>query len=276
MTVMTVLGNRRTNSALAILLIASIASGHDLFLKLDSYFLKPNAFGVVRFLNGTFNRSDGLIARDRFRDVSLIANGSRRSGAESFSWRDEDKTTVLEFQTSAPGTYLVGSSTKPREIDLKAADFNEYLEHDGIPDTLAERRRDNELGKDVRERYSKHVRAVFQVGDQLTDDYKKPLGYPVEIIPQQNPYALKVGQNLTVLCTLDSEPLKNQFVIAGWESRSGNLQTVTARTDNKGLASFALKGAGTWYVKLIHMTRLTDATLNYESKWATLTFAIRN
>lgn len=185
MTVMAVLDNRRTNSVLAILLIAGIATGHDLFLKLDSYFLKTNGPGVVRFLNGTFTRSDGLIARDRFRDVSLIANGSRRSGTESFSWRDEEKTTVLEFQTGAPGTYLVGASTKPREIDLKAADFNEYLEHDGIPDTLAERRRDNELGKDVRERYSKHVRAVLQVGDQLTDDYKKPLGYPVEIIPQQ-------------------------------------------------------------------------------------------
>ena len=255
---------------------ASIASAHDLFLKLDSYFLKPNANGVVRLLNGTFNRSDGVVARDRFRDVSLVAIGSRRSNAESFSWRNEDKTTLLEFQTGAPGTYLVGASTKPREIDLKAADFNDYLDHDGIPDTLAERRRDNELGKDVRERYSKHVRAVFQVGDKLTDDYKTPLGYPVEIIPQQNPYALKVGQTLTVLCTLEGEPLKNQFVIAGWESRSGKIQTMTARTDSKGLANFMFKEAGNWYVKLIQMTRLADATLNYESKWATLTFAIRN
>lgn len=255
---------------------ASIASAHDLFLKLDSYFLKPNTNGVVRLLNGTFNRSDGVVARDRFRDVSLVANGSRRSNAESFSWRNEDKTTLLEFQTGAPGTYLVGASTKPREIDLKAADFNDYLDHDGIPDTLAERRRDNELAKDVRERYSKHVRAVFQVGDKLTDDYKTPLSYPVEIIPQQNPYALKVGQTLTVLCTLEGEPLKNQFVIAGWESRSGKLQTMTARTDSKGLANFMLKEAGNWYVKLIQMTRLADATLNYESKWATLTFAIRN
>jgi hypothetical protein len=257
------------------LAIASIASAHDLFLKLDSYFLKPNTNGVVRLLNGTFNRSDGVVARDRFRDVSLVANGSR-SNAESFSWRNEDKTTLLEFQTGAPGTYLVGASTQPREIDLKAADFNDYLAHDGIPDTLAERRRDNELGKDVRERYSKHVRAVFQVGDKLTDDYKTPLGYPVEIIPQQNPYALKVGRTLTVLCTLDGEPLKNQFVIAGWESRSGKIQTLTARTDSKGLANFMLKEAGNWYVKLIQMTRLADATLNYESKWATLTFAIRN
>ena len=262
--------------ALLTVLSAIAASAHDLFLKLDSYYLQPNTKGVIRLLNGTFNRSDGAVARDRFSDVSLIANGSRRSGAELFSWRDEEKTTLMEVQTGAPGTYLVSASTKPREIDLKAADFNDYLDHDGIPDTLAERGRDRELNKDVRERYSKHVRAIFQVGDQLTDDYKTPLGYPVEIIPQENPYALKPGQTLTVLCLHEGKPLINQFVMAGWESPAGKLQTMTMRTDSNGLARLMLKSAGKWYVKLIQMTRLADAKLNYESKWASLTFEIRN
>lgn len=260
---------------LAIFCSTVVASAHDLFLKLDTYFLKPNATASVHFLNGTFTNSDGLVARERFRDVSLVANGSAKTGIDNFSWSDEAKTTKLGFQTGAPGTYLVAASTKPREIDLKAAEFNDYLDHDGIPDTLAERRRDNELAKDVRERYSKHVRAIFQVGDKLTDDYKTPLGYPVEIIPQQNPYALKVGQTLTVLCTLDGQPLKNQFVIAGWESRSGKLQTMDTRTDGNGQANFRLKGAGKWYVKLINMTPVADSKINYESKWATLTFEIR-
>lgn len=92
----------------------------------------------------------------------------------------------MQIQTGESGTYVVGVSTKPKEIDLKAAEFNDYLGHDGIPDTLAARRKMNELNKDVRERYSKHVRTIFQVGDQRSDDYKRPLNYPVEIIPQQS------------------------------------------------------------------------------------------
>lgn len=252
------------------------ASAHDLFLKLDSYFLQPQSVAVVRLLNGTFSRSDGAVARDRLRDVSLISSGSRQSGVEVFSWRDEEKTTLMEIQTSDPGTYLVGASTKPKEIDLKAADFNDYLQHDGIPDTLAERRRMKELNKDVRERYSKHVRAVFQVGDKLTDDYKQPLGYPVEIIPQQNPYALKAGQTITLLCTLDGSPLANQFVMAGWESPDGKPHTLATRSDGNGLARFKLKASGKWYVKLIHMTSLAEPKLNYESRWATLTFEVKN
>lgn len=31
---------------------------------------------------------------------------------------------------------------------------------------------------------------------------------------------------------------------------------------------------GKWYVKFIHMDRATEPGLDYESKWATLTFAI--
>ncbi|MGI8734856.1 MAG: DUF4198 domain-containing protein [Pyrinomonadaceae bacterium] len=262
--------------ALAILSLTSLASGHDLFLKLDSFFLQPYSPASVRLLNGTFTRSDGLVARERFRDVSLLADGARRSGAESFSWQDEDKTSLLELQTGAPGTYVVAVSTNAKEIDLKAADFNDYLRHDGIPDTLAERQKNRELSRDVRERYSKHVRAVFQVGDKLTDDYKQPLGYPVEIIPQKNPYALKVGQTLAVLCTRMAKPLVNQFVIAGWESRAGKLHSIAMRTDANGLARFKLKAPAKWYVKLIHMTPLADPKVNYESQWATLTFEIRN
>lgn len=255
-------------------LVAITASAHDLFLKLDSYILQPHSKAIVRVLNGTFQRSDGAVSRERLTDLSLYAPD--RPGAESIVWRTEEKTTIMEIPTASAGTYLVGISTKPREIDLKAADFNDYLTHDGLPDILAKRKKDGELGKDVRERYSKHVRAVFQVGDTLSDDYKRPLNYPVEIIPQQNPYSLKLGQTIVVLCLLDGRPLVNQFVIAGWESKDGELHSVNARTNAKGIARFKLSSAGKWFVKMIHMEPVSEAELNYESKWATLTFEIRN
>lgn len=47
------------------------------------------------------------------------------------------------------------------------------------------------------ERYSKYVKAVFQVSEARTDSFKTALGYPVEITPQQNPYALKGGRHWT-------------------------------------------------------------------------------
>jgi hypothetical protein len=268
---------RQIPLALAVaLVLAGSAGAHDLFMKLDSYFLSPNKSANVRLLNGTFQKSDGIIARDRLRDISVSAPNLSGPISQSVTWRDEGQTTVMAIKTGGPGTYLVGVSTKPREIDLKAADFNDYLQHDGIPDILSERQKDNELDKNVRERYSKHVRAVFQVGEKLSDDYKRELNYPAEVIPQENPYRLKVGDTINLLCTVEGHPVPNQFVMAGWESRDGNLHFLSQRTNAAGAVSFKLAGAGKWYVKFIHMTELSQSDLNYESKWASLTFEIQN
>lgn len=264
-----------TSTAIVAVCLTITATAHDLFLKLDSYFLQPHSKASVRLFNGTFRMSDGIVSRDRFRDVSLVAPELSGPIGESVAWRDQGKVTVMEIQTGGPGTYLVGVSTKPKEIDLKAADFNDYLRHDGLPDVLEERKKNGELDKDVRERYSKHGRAVFQVGNKLSDDYGRQLNYPVEIIAQQNPYALRVGQTITVLCTREGQPLTNQFVMAGWESSEGKLHTLETRTDSGGFARIRLAGAGKWYVKFIHMTPLSEPGLNYESKWASLTFEIK-
>ena len=260
-------------ATMAIVLLTISAGAHDLFLKLDSYFLPPNSKAVVRVLNGTFQKSEGAVTRERLADLSVFGNGL--GILESVAFRAEEKMSVIEIETEGPGTYLVGISTRPREIDLKAADFNSYLEEDGLPDILAARKKNHELTKDARERYSKHVRAVFQVGNKLSDDYKRPLNYPVEIIPQENPYSLKAGQTLPVLCLLDGKPLPNQFVIAGRETRDGKLSSTGKRTDANGVVRFELTGAGKWFVKLIHMVPASETGLNYESKWATLTFEIK-
>jgi uncharacterized GH25 family protein len=117
---------------------------------------------------------------------------------------------------------------------------------------------------------------VFQVGEKLSDDYKRELNYPAEVIPQENPYALRVGDTINLLCTIDGRPVPNQFIMAGWESRDGKLHFLSDRTNAAGVASFRLAGAGKWYVKFIHMTALSQSDLNYESKWASLTFEISN
>lgn len=267
--------NRILITTITTLLIAFTASAHDLFLKLDSYFLAPNSKAIVRMLNGTFQKSEAAVAHDRLQDVKLIGPGSREALQKSLSWRDEENTTLLELTTSGPGTYLLGVSTKPREIALKAADFNAYLEHDGLPDILESRKKTGELGKDVRERYSKHVRAVFQVGELRTRDYDVPLNFPAEIIPEQNPYSLKPGDTLAVKCTLNGKPLTDQVVIAGWELSDGKIEEFSTRTNMSGLASFKLSGAGKWYVKMIHMHRVAQPDFDYESIWATLTFEIK-
>jgi uncharacterized GH25 family protein len=187
---------------------------HDMYLKLDSYFLEPDAQAAIELFNGTFEKSENVIARNRMADVSLVGNG-RRIAVDSTQWSERDSITILRFKTGQAGTWVAGVSTLPRTIEMTAADFNSYLEHDGVLDMLEWRKANNALDQNAAEEYSKHVKTIFQVGDQTSEDWKTPLGYPIEFVPMQNPYDLHPGHSLEVQLLWQGKPLANQLVYAG-------------------------------------------------------------
>ncbi|PYP38698.1 MAG: hypothetical protein DMD48_08875 [Gemmatimonadetes bacterium] len=267
---------RKQCVAVTILLMitASILLAHDLFLKLDSYFVPPNTLVRVAVLNGSFSRSEAALAPDRLVDLSIVGPAQRHSIPRE-SWKPTGDTTWLSVQTGAPGTYVIGASLSPRQIALSAEDFNGYLKEDGIPDVLEARTRDGELARAARERYQKHVKAILQVGDLRTRAFEFVLGYPAEIVPVTNPYFLTVGDTLAVRCLVDGKPVAQQLVIAGGERDITAIPEIRARTQTDGVARFVIRSAGKWYVKFIHMVPVSGDSVNYESKWATLTFQVR-
>lgn len=284
--------NRRALATLAVLVVAIVGTvrAHDMFLKLESYFLAPNSTVTVSLINGTFEESENPIARDRMADVSIVGpNGVTHPPASA--WRDTAAhhwspdsldTSLLTFETGGAGTYVIGVSTNPTVFTLTAQDFNDYLVHDGVVDALAQRERDGMMDEEATERYSKHVKALVQVGDARTDVYSYELGYPAEFVPLQNPYTLGVGQNLEVRLLRDGAPVSNQIVYASHEGFHGHDEAgehtiaATVRTDGNGIARIPLSEAGRWYLRTIHMVQTTaEPDVDYESNWATLTFEIR-
>ena len=196
------------------LLAFLLLSGHDMFLKLDTYHLAPNSQASIQLFNGTFTESENTIDRNRMLDVSLVGNGER-SAVDTAQWRDEGGTTVLDIQTGEAGTWVAGVSTRARNIEMTAEDFNGYLEHDGVLDMLEWRKENNALDQNAVEKYSKHVKTLFQVGDKTTDDWQTVLGYPIEFVPLANPYEVHAGHDLEVQLLWQGKPLANQLVYIG-------------------------------------------------------------
>ena len=254
---------------------AAVAAAHDMFLKPTRYFAPVNAEVRVRVLNGTFTKSENSIARNRLADASVVSPRGRVK-LDTTEWSVRGDTSTFHIHTRDAGTYVIGASTKPNRIDQSADDFNLYLADDGIPDVLAARKQAGELQKPARERYHKHVKAILQVGDVRTDDYKKTFGYPAELVPLENPYALTKGATLRVRTLVDGKPAANQFVqYGGMNSADKGIEQKSVRSNAEGVASIPLSVAGTWYVKFISMTRVQRDSVDYESKWATLTFQVR-
>ncbi len=261
-------------AAMLLTVSATILLAHDLFLKLDTYFVPPNSVVRVAVLNGTFSASEGAVVPARLLDLSIVGRRQRRSIPRE-SWKPAGDTTWLTVQTGAAGTYVIGASLSPRQIALPAEDFNKYLTEDGIPDVLDARTRAGELGRPAREEYQKHVKAILQVGAARSGAFATVLGYPAEIVPLANPYRAHLGDSLAFRCIVDGRPTANQLVIAGGETGGRAMPEVRARSDTAGIARFALTRAGKWYVKFIYMVPVSHDSVNYESKWATLTFEVR-
>jgi hypothetical protein len=48
---------------------------HDMYLKMETYFLQPDQQATIHLYNGTFDKSENVIARDRMRHARLVGNG---------------------------------------------------------------------------------------------------------------------------------------------------------------------------------------------------------
>ena len=258
---------------------ALAASAHEMFLKPQSFYLAPNTNTAVALYNGTFDKSENPITRTRMGDVSVMTGGKvSHPGVEL--WRDDKVTSYLGVALKGPGTYVVGVSTKPKIIELSADAFEAYLKHDGIEDVLKARQGAKTPRTSVRERYSKHVRTILQVGATQTDDFSRSLGYPAEILLQTNPAALKVGDTLSFKALRKGQPMKGQLVYASFDGfhghspDGGHINAVRLRTDEAGMGSFKISRPGKWYVTLINMQKVTGDA-DYESNWSTVTFEVR-
>jgi uncharacterized GH25 family protein len=262
---------------LMLLVSAATLAAHDLFLRADSYFVAPGGTVRLQVLNGTFSKSENAVTKDRLRELTIVTADGVTKPLDAAGWAETGDTSIVTVSVGESGTYVIGASLRPREIALEAKEFNAYLASDGLPDILAARRRAKELELPARERYSKHVKALVQVGSTRTAGYGAELGYPAELVPLDNPYSLRSGGTLRVRAVVEGSPVANQVVIAGGRtSGGGRIAPRSVRTNSDGVARIPVSTRGVWYVKFIRMQRAAaDTAIDYESKWATLTFGVR-
>jgi uncharacterized GH25 family protein len=255
-------------------LLASGAMAHDMFLKPVAHRTVAGQPIVIDLFTGTFEKSENPVIRARMA-ATLASVSGRTAALDQAQWSDDAVASHLRFTPSMPGTHAFGLSTRPSSIALSATQFDDYLRHDGIEDVLAARQRAPNT-KPVVERYAKHVRTIVQVGDVLTDDASRPLGFPTELLLLENPAAIKVGGALRFRALLRGQPLPGQLVYARPAGSKGAPPPQTKiRTGSDGTGSLQIDRHGAWYLTFIHMEKSEETGIDYVSNWSTLTFEIR-
>jgi hypothetical protein len=229
-------------------------------------------------------------------DVKLITPGGNAVKIDDKQWSHDGKTTIMTTSFEQPGNYVLGIGTRPRLARIGPDDFNFYLRYEGLDDDAQERESLGEMNISAAERYVKYSKAIFQVGDEQSDNFDAVLDYPVEIVPLQNPYILSKGDVFRARVLKDGQPLANELIYATHEGHYDKSdegifdELVRVRSDENGDVEFVLEENGRWYIRFIHLTRMGDKEhwysglltaigadeprIPYESLWATLTFEI--
>lgn len=268
--------------SLVALVCLIVLSSHDLYIKLKSFHLNPGTETAIYLYNGTFEKSEAIVARNRMSDVSLINPGEKAIHPDTALWFEENNQTVLKIKTGKEGTGLLGVSTLPKVGDFTAKSFADNMKHEGLLHILEARKKSGEDTKPAKKKYAKHVKTIFQVGNKQSEDFKTVLGYPIELVPMNNPYSLKSGDALSMQLLIEGKPAAGEMVYAGYAGHQGKSKNglphdaFQVKTNTKGIITIKLSKAGHWYFRTVHLTKSNDRDADYISNTASITFEIKN
>ena len=262
---------QRIPRLISVALISGISLfAHDFWIEPSSYQAAVGSQVTVRFLVGEEFRGKPL-PLDPSR-VIVFARFGTTSKTPVRAVAGTDAVGVVNLDD--PGLHLIAYRSTSVFLELDAEKFESYLRSEGLEGIIDERSRRNERKAQGRELYSRCVKSLLRAG--MSDEEKgldRVLDFPVELVPELNPYGLRAGDELPVRILRQGEPLGGVLVVAyPYEDPARSVQQ---RSDDKGRIKLPLAQAGPWLVKAVHMERIEHSEeADWESWWASLTFEL--
>ncbi len=246
---------------------------HDFYILPEKFVVLPKAKIEVSFQNGdSFPESEAAPALSRLRDtelqtprVTMPVQGLRLAGNRVVG--------AIEIPSES-GSLILSARTTPNFIELAPDKALEYFKEEGLEEVIGWRAKHGEVSKPSRERYSKFAKALL-VSGAASRYYNHPLGFPIEIIPETDPYAIHPGNSLRVQVLFRGKPAIGLQLEAAWAGAGQSGTTVIGRTDSTGRILVPIPATGRWRLHTLKMERCADvAVADWESYWASLTFEI--
>ena len=186
----------------------------------------------------------------------------------------DGKPPVAKITPKAAGGHLIAMNRRPSVIKLEADKFTAYLKEEGLDAIVSRREALGETKREGRERYTRYLKSLIQVGDQHDETYRRVVGHRLEIIPLVDPSSRKPGESLSVRVMFEDKPLVGAKVFA-LTRVDKTLHSQSSTTNSDGQATFRLDRSGNWLIRLVHMQRAPDGgDVEWESFWGAYMFGI--
>jgi uncharacterized GH25 family protein len=182
------------------------------------------------------------------------------------------------FLFPKPGTYVLVLETDNRaQSHLPAIRFNDYLKVEGLTPALERRARAHRSDEDGSENYSRCAKSLVQVGPARSMSQslvQKAIGLPLEIVPEQSPYATPRPGSLPIHVIYEGRVLAGALVKLT-KLEQDELPFETHVTDESGRAVFAMPASGTWLLNVI-WTKVSSSSqeTDFETVFSSLSFGL--
>jgi hypothetical protein len=203
---------------------------------------------------------------------AVAPDGSRRDLAAGLHPGAAADDGVLALP--APGVWVVAlQSDNHGQSHQPAARFNAYLAAEGLTPALAARRAAHREAADGSERFVRAAKALVRTGPG-GGAATTPVGLPLEIVPEADPYAADRGAHLPVRVLYLGRPLAGARIELTDLAHDAAPAEVR-RTDRAGRAVFAMPTAGDWLLNVVWTRPLppTDE-VDFETVFSSLSFGL--
>lgn len=265
-----------------LLSLALLSVAHEFWLQPKRFFAAVGDVVSVEVLVGeSFLGEPSEGKKNRIVQYVHLANGVKEDLAPGLS---NDHYGVANVKLTTPGTHLIAFANTPKFLEMRADSFLLYLKEDGLDDIIQARQQQGDTLKRSRELYQRCVKTLIQAGNKPDNTFAANTGMPLEIMPIQNPYAMKPGQMADFQILFGQKPLPAVLVRYWNRTATNQLHQEQQRADAQGYVRFRLR-AGSNMVSLVRMVpyaeptsagpRAVGPTADWVSYWGSLTFGCK-
>ncbi len=258
-------------SLLIVLLSATTGFAQSYFLDSPTYFYEKGGAVSFRVVSGRgFDTSN----------VRIITPAQLNAAALYASSKPQDvlaankEAKAFDIKSDNSGVMLMSAGRELNIDNIEREEVMRQLSDEGFSD-LASKADDKE------ELNLKNVfcmKSLVMVGKPGGGVYSEVVGQELELVPQQNPYKLKYGEDVTVQVLFKGKPLPKAKLEIYVRTINGSVLPSETSTDNDGKAYLKLNRAGDWMLKVVNFEHLENADNkgpDYERWLSTLTFGFK-
>ncbi len=217
-------------------------------------------------------------------DKWFVRIGNSKQDVRGF--RIEGKELVAKVNLEKPGVHVIAASLHPHFMEFEAEKFEAYLAEEFAKEAASLRHKRGQRKTPGRMNYTKLTKTFVQVGERSADDYAKPIGHTLEIIPLSNPCRRRVGDEVTVRVLYEGKPAAGMCVSSTPGGLAPHTFVENVFTDAKGEARLKLTRPGPWLFRVHHIRPNTHGQkadnqpledspqADWESFWTSITFRV--